>query len=318
MRIRRWFFLLSGFLLALAVLTLVIFVAINWAPPQAVEQLRQQWAPPPSRFLELDGMQVHYRDEGPADDPVPLILIHGTASSLHTWEGWVRELKSERRVISMDLPGFGLTGPRPDHDYSNAAYTHFILSLMDQLQIPQAVIGGNSLGAEIGWNVALAAPNRIAKLILIDSPGYAFVPKSIPPGFQMAGMPILSWLVDYTMPRRMMEASVRDVYGNPDKVTPELVERYMAMMRRDGNRAALRQRLQQLDRSDHSAEIRNLHLPVLILWGGKDQLIPPENAALFARDIADSRLIMFDDLGHVPQEENPVVTAAAAKIFLMR
>jgi len=296
----------------------IVTVAWNWAPDQPVAALKEQWAPAPSKFIDINGLSVHLRDEGLEDDPVPVMLIHGTSSSLHTWEPWVKALKKDRRVITMDLPGFGLTGPNADGDYSNAMYTRFILALMDKLHLSRVVLGGNSLGGEIAWNVAVAAPQRIEKLILVDAAGYPFTPKSIPLGFQIARMPIMSWFMDHTLPRSMMEQSVKNVFGNPDKVTPELVDRYVAMTRRAGNRAALRQRIKSLDLGDHSEEIKTIHKPTLIIWGGKDQLIPPENASLFERDIAGSKLIMFDDLGHVPQEENPVVTVAAVKIFLMR
>ena len=293
-------------------------IAWNWAPDRPLQDLTQQWAPPPSRFIDVNGLSVHIRDEGVADDPVPVLLIHGTSSSLHTWEGWVSILKKDRRVISMDLPGFGLTGPNAEQDYSNAAYTRFMLDLMDQLHIRKAVLAGNSLGGEIAWNVAVAAPQRVDKLILVDAAGYAFKPISIPAGFQIARIPILSWFMDHTLPASMLEESVKDVYGNPEKVSPALLARYRAMTVRAGNRAALRKRIRTLNLGENAADIQRIHVPTLILWGGKDKLIPPENAAWFARDIAQSKLIMFDELGHVPQEEAPFVTAAAARIFLAR
>ena len=91
-----------------------------------MDSLKARWAAPPSRFVTLQGMQVHVRDEGPRDDPTPIVLIHGTSASLHTWDGWVAALSPHRRVVRMDLPGFGLTGPAPDGDYSMARYTGFM------------------------------------------------------------------------------------------------------------------------------------------------------------------------------------------------
>ena len=73
-----------------------------------METLVARWAPPPSDFIEVKGQIVHIRDEGPRDDALPILLIHGTSASLHTWEGWAKALKTQRRVISFDLPGFGL------------------------------------------------------------------------------------------------------------------------------------------------------------------------------------------------------------------
>src|SRR5687768_5016055 len=110
-------------LLAGALFFGVIAIILTWAPDQPVAELRSRWAPPPSRFIEVDGLQVHLRDEGPHDDPEPIVLLHGTSASLHTWEGWAQALRGTRRVIRFDLPGFGLTGPNAQNDYSMAAYT---------------------------------------------------------------------------------------------------------------------------------------------------------------------------------------------------
>jgi pimeloyl-ACP methyl ester carboxylesterase len=146
-------------------------------------------------------VQVHVRDEGWAQDPVPVLLIHGTSSSLHTWERWAKDLKKDHRVISFDLPGFGLTGPAPDNDYSIAAYLRFVQSLMDTLGVKKAIIAGNSLGGEIAWRFAADMPQRVEKLILLDASGYDFKPQSVPVGFQIARIPILAWPMDFLLPK---------------------------------------------------------------------------------------------------------------------
>lgn len=316
MRLRPRLSLILLCLLMLLMGGLFLTLALVWAPDKSVEELKPKWAPPPSQFIQLQGQSVHLRDEGWQQDPVPVLLIHGTSSSLHTWEPWVAGLKNEHRVITMDLPGFGLTGPNADGDYSDAAYTRFILNLMDALHLKRVILGGNSLGGEIAWQVAAAAPQRVEKLILVDAAGYPFTPVSVPLGFRIARMPALAWLMDYCLPRSTIERSVRDVFGHPEKVSPALVDRYEAMLLRAGNRRALRQRLSQLNTGADAAQIRQIHIPTLILWGGKDRLIPPENALRFQQEISGSKLIMFDELGHVPQEEGPVVTLAAVRIFL--
>ena len=103
-----------------------IAIIATWAPDQPVDALKARWARPPSRFLEVNGLQVHLRDEGPHNDPVPIVLLHGTSASLHTWEGWAQALRDKRRVIRFDLPGFGLTGPNRENDYSTEAYVQFV------------------------------------------------------------------------------------------------------------------------------------------------------------------------------------------------
>jgi pimeloyl-ACP methyl ester carboxylesterase len=294
----------------------MFLLARGYAPDRPVESLLARWAPPPSAFMDVKGQRVHYRDEGPRDDPLPVVLIHGTSASLHTWEGWVGALKSRRRVISFDLPAFGLTGPSATGDYQGASYARFVLDLMDQLKVQRFVVGGNSLGGEVAWRTALAAPARVERLILVDAAGYAFERKSVPIGWRIARIPVLNRIADFVLPRSLVEASVRKVYGDPARVTPALVDRYYELTLREGNRRALGQRFQQMVPGADEARIAVLKLPALVLWGGRDQLIPPENAKRFLADIAGSQLVMFDDLGHVPHEEDPVRTVAPVMQFL--
>jgi len=289
----------------------------SWAPDRPVDSLKARWAAPPSHFVALQGMQVHVRDEGPRDDPTPIVLIHGTSASLHTWDGWVAALSPHRRVIRMDLPGFGLTGPAPDGDYSMARYTGFMRDLLDLLKLDEVVMAGNSLGGGIAWQTALAHPTRVRQLILVDATGYPLQPQSMPIGFRLAQ---ISWLAPITqkiLPRQMIEASVRNVYGQPDKVSPALVDRYYELTLREGNRASLTQRFQY--RSNDAAlagQISQLSLPTLILWGSEDRLIPPDHAQRFQQAIAGSELQVFEGLGHVPHEENPEATVQEVKRFL--
>lgn len=316
---KRFFFKLFLFIAGLCVAMLClagIALAMFWAPDKPVDELKARWAPPPSQFINVNGIAVHVRDEGRRDDPVPIVLIHGTSASLHTWEGWVAELKDQHRVISMDIPAFGLTGPRADADYRSPTYAKFILDLLDIMQVSHCVIAGNSLGGEVAWQVAVAAPQRVEHLILVDAGGYAFKAASIPLGFRIARMPELAWIGEHVLPRHLMENSVKNVYGNPDKVTPALVDRYTAMTLREGNRHALGQRFQQTSSGSHAASIKNIHVPTLIIWGGQDRLIPPAYASKFNQDIVGSKLVIFDKLGHVPHEEDPAATVAAVKDFL--
>jgi pimeloyl-ACP methyl ester carboxylesterase len=303
---------------ALAALVLVIGAALatSWAPDQPVSRLAARWAPPPSKFVNIAGMNVHLRDEGPANDPVPIVLIHGTSASLHTWQDWVRVLRDQRRVISFDLPGFGLTGPSPTGDYSPAANVRFMRALLDQLDIKHCVLIGNSLGGDIAMETAFAMPDRVEKLVLVDSGGYPSVSTSVPIGFRVARIPGLNRVMQSVLPRGLIESSLRNVYGDPSKVTPALVDRYFDMTLREGNRAALIKRFDQADFGGDASRIATIKVPTLIIWGGRDRLIPPQNAQRFHHDIAGSQLVVFDDLGHVPQEEDPARSVAAVEKFL--
>ena len=306
----RWFIALTP------VALLLLAVSAVWAPDEPVEVLAVRWAQPPSRFIALDGMRVHYRDEGPRDDSLPIVLLHGTASSLQTWDGWERALRADHRVIRMDLPGFGLTGPSPDNDYTIEAYVRFARHFLDALGVRRFSIAGNSLGGEIAWHVAAAAPDRVSRLVLVDAAGYPMASTSVPIGFRLARMPSMSWVMARILPRAIVRSSVRNVYGDPDRVTDSLVDRYYELTRRAGNRASLPMRFAQSRPGADTLLLRDLRVPTLVLWGDLDRLIPPENAARFGRDIQGSRVIMYRGLGHVPQEEDPLRSAADVRAFL--
>ncbi len=306
---------IAGVLLTLALLT-GLFVAANWAPERSVAELRARWAPPPSTFLDVAGMRVHVRDEGPGEDKSPIVLVHGTGSSLHAWEGWAQVLKRGRRVIRLDLPGFGLTGPSPDSIYTIDRDIAVVIGVIDKLGVERCVLGGTSLGGTIAWQMALAYPSRVEKLILVDLGGYPANPISQPLGFRLAKLPGAGWLLENTLPRFLVAQGFRDVFGDPNRVTDEMIERSIELTQREGNRRALIDRFRQRNSGGLSKRIPELKLPTLILWGGKDRLIPPSNAERFHHDIAGSRLVIFDDLGHAPEEEDPARTVAAVKQFL--
>ena len=295
-------------------------VTLTHAPDRSVDSLVTRWAPPPSDFLYVRGQFVHFRDEGPRSDPVPLVLVHGTAASLHTWQGWAGDLRGRKRVITFDLPGFGLTGPfggeYPRDDYHADNLARFTLDFLDALHVQRFAIGGNSLGGEVAWRVAAAAPARVDRLILVDATGYAFVPEHVPAGFQLARMPGLNRIDEFLTPRAVVEDSVKDVYGDPTRVTSALVDRYFEMQTREGNRHALNVRMQEIATDLAPERIPALKLPTLILWGAKDRLVPPANARHFHDDIAGSQLVILPGLGHVPQEEDAQASVAPVRAFL--
>lgn len=307
-------------LIGLLLIFTALAVGLSHAPDRPVETLVARWAPAPSDFVEIKGQLVHLRDEGPRSDPVPIVLLHGTSASLHTWEGWARALKVQRRVISFDLPGFGLTGPfagqyTPD-DYRGDTYARFVVDLLDALQLPRVVLGGNSLGGEIAWRVATLAPDRVERLILVDAAGPPFTPESVPIGFTAMRLPVLGWISQHLTPRELVADSVANVYGDPSRVSAALVDRYYELTLREGNRRALNRRLKQVVIGEDAGRIAQVKQPTLILWGARDRLIPPAVGRDFAQRIAGSRLVVLDGLGHVPQEEDPVRSVEPVKTFL--
>jgi len=300
-----------GILLMLATLAF----AVSKAPDRSLESLIPRWAPPPSDFVDLDGLLVHYRDQGPSSDPLPLVLIHGTGASLHTWEGWATELSKTRRVITFDLPGFGLTGPNADGDYRDARYVAFTRGLLSRLGVGRAIIVGNSLGGGVAWELALAEPSRVAGLVLIDATGYNFVPEVLPLGFRIARTPLLREPMRWVLPRRAIEQSVAEVYGDPSRVSAALVDRYYELSLREGNRVALMQRMDQMVPGPVE-RLPEIKVPTLILWGGQDRLVVPRWGHAFHQAIQGSRLVVFPSLGHVPHEEDPAATLAALRDWL--
>ena len=302
--------------LACLLLLAGIFIAANWAPERTLSDLKERWAPAPSVFVDVTGLNVHVRDEGLPDDSTPVVLLHGTGSSLHAWDGWAEALKEKRRVIRFDLPGFGLTGPSPQRIYTIDNDVRVVIAMLDRLAIKRCVIGGNSLGGAVAWRTALAHPCRVEKLILVDAVGYPDHSISVPIGYRLAQIPALTWLLKNTLPRSLVKQGLHNIFGDPKRVTQEMVDRAVDINQREGNRQALVDRFRQRRPSELFKLIPELTVPTLILWGGRDRLIPPEDAKRFHRDIAGSTLVIFDDLGHAPEEEDPVRTAEAVKRFL--
>lgn len=296
---------------ALAVLGVGSAVAF-YRPDVAPAELEARYADGASRFMELEGLRVHYKDEGAGP---PVLLLHGTASSLHTWDGWVRELRDRFRLLRLDLPGFGLTGPEPEGDYSNARRVHVLAAFLDRLGVDRCAVAGNSLGGYIAWQLALHRPERVGRLVLIDAAGY---PKQRPEGatvLDLATVPVLRDVLTRLTPRFVIAAAVREAYGDPDQPTPELIDRYYRLLLREGNRQALVDALAS-EREPDSDAIRTLTQPTLVMWGTEDRLIPVELAERFHRDLPRSELVIYEGIGHVPMEEIPERSARDVAAFL--
>ncbi len=306
--------------LGLLIVVLALGAAAFKAPERPLESLVARWAPPPSDFIELpwQGRRqlVHLRDEGPRGSEAPLVLLHGTSASLHTWEPWVKVLSRQRRVITLDLPGFGLTGPSVLGDYHDASYVDFLHALLTHLKLDRVVLGGNSLGGQIAWEYAAQHGEHVQALVLVDAGGLEFQSESVPLAFRVARLPGLRSLASQLLPRQMVERSVRNVFGDPSKVHDALVDRYFELTLREGNRAALVQRFAQLEPGRYANMLPQIRQPTLILWGGRDRLIPLAYGRQLKQSIANSRLVVFDTLGHVPQEEDPQQTLGPVQDFL--
>ena len=300
-----------------------ILLIIVCESDRPVEELIPLYANQDSKFMPILGMKVHYRDEGVQTDSVPLILLHGMSSSLNTWDSVAMSLKAERRVISLDLPGFGLTGPSPENAYNFPYYSKFIDSFTTRLKIKRFILVGNSMGGAISWNYALHNPKVLAKMVLIDAAGYPKKGESGSLGFKIASTPVINNLLLYATPKFLVRKSLETVYFDPARVTDAQVERFHDVAIREGNRAAALQIFKgsftgsskRFLNSD-IPKIKDIKTPTLILWGDKDNLIGVNNVDNFLRDIQGSRAEIYKNVGHVPMEEIPGKVAESIQKFV--
>jgi len=270
----------------------------------SVEDLKKEYTNEQSQFIEVDEINVHFRDEG---EGFPIVLIHGTAASLHTWDAWTDELKKTNRVIRMDLPAFGITGPNKNADYSIEAYTTFLHSFLEKLKLEKFHLAGNSLGGNIAWNYTADYPSKVEKLILVDASGLP-TNKSQPAIFKMAKTPILNSLFLYITPRFLIKKNIEEVYEDDSKITDELINRYHKMALRVGNRKAFIDRAKtdfKLDTQVNLEKLKSIQTSTLLIWGAKDLWIPIANGIRMNEILVNSKLEVLENSGHVPMEENP-------------
>ena len=275
-----------------------------------LEDIINKYTDEASKFIDVDGLDVHYKDEGKGE---VLVLLHGTFSSLHTFDSWVNILKKKYRIIRLDLPGFGITGPSNNNVYSIPMFLNFIENFLNLLGVKQFHLAGNSLGGWLAWELAIKLKDRIGKLVLLNSAGY-INDKNYPLPFVIAQTPVLRNVFNY-IPKAVVRRFIRQVFNNQAIVTDELVERYYCLIQREGNlNAFISIANSKLKQNTHS--LQYLKMPVLIMWGNKDRWISPEHALFFEKDIPKSRVVMYEDVGHVPMEEIPEKSAFDLTEFL--
>lgn len=263
------------------------------------KDLEEKYADASSQFIELDGNRIHYRDEGEGE---AIVLLHGTASSLHTWDSWAQQLSKTHRVIRMDLPGFGLTGPDFLNRYQVNDDVVFLYAFLQKLALKKVHIAGSSLGGRIAWQYALEHPDQVETLTLLNALGYE--QESWPPPIQLAQWPVFDTMMTHVSPRFMYDLGLKDVYFDPQRVNDTLVDRYFELSRYPGNLAAFPKRVKaRLDRDSHL--IKAVRVPTLILWGEEDRYFPVSSAHRFHSDIRQSTLRVYEQVGHLPMEEVP-------------
>ena len=300
------------FICLLSSISLVFLgIGMSITPDLTEEYIEKKYTNDASKFTWVDNLRVHYRDEGKG---MPIVLIHGTSSSLHTWEEWTKILIQSYRVISMDLPGFGLTGPGADHNYSMEYYADFLDKFLTKLDIDSVYLAGNSLGGQIAWYYTSHHLDQIKKLVLIDPAGFYNV-EEIPFVFKLARMPLINILIGKITPKFFIEKNLKEVYYDTEKITDDLIERYHDLTLRKGNRTAFINKANQPIK-DHTIRLKLITLPTLILWGNNDHWIPAINSTKFLKELPNVQLKIMEETGHIPMEERPLESVAHTLKFL--
>lgn len=265
------------------------------------------------RLVDVDGVTARVRSEGPADAPV-IVMVHGFSYSLESWDGWAADLSSDHRVIRMDLPGHGLTGPDPQQRYSVPQTVEFLGALLDELGLDHVTLAGNSLGGLVSWRLAAERPDLVSRLVLVAPGAYSIngvtdQPVAVPMG--------VSFYLT-SAPEAMIAAASAGLYGDASRMDPALPGRVHGLMQTPGVGQALVERLEVFTLPDPVADLARVQAPALVLWGGRDVIIPVAQAARIAGHLPQAELIVYEDLGHILHEEDPARTLADVRAFLAR
>ena len=296
-------------LLAAAVLWLVYLLWAHRDIPAAV--LEARYARPNSQFIEIDGVRVHYIDEGAG--PV-VVLLHANFSNLLDWDPWAAALRDRYRVVRFDMTSHGLTGPDPTGDYTLARTLALLERVIDRLQLERVTLAGTSLGGTLAIHYATTHPERVERLILL-SPGSLEGKERRASG----GVPRVGYVLKYIMPRALPRFMLSSGYGDPAVLPEPLVDRWYDMWRREGQREAQLDRLSQYQAGDIEGRVRSLRLPVLLLWGELNTTAKFSQAATFRQLLADTpslTFIPYPGLGHMALQEDGTRLARDVRAWL--
>jgi pimeloyl-ACP methyl ester carboxylesterase len=290
-------------------------------PDIPYETLAAEYESAASRYVELPGgVRMHYRDQGNPNGPT-LLLVHGFSASLHTWEPWVERLGAEYRIVTLDLPGHGLTRAPAGYKASIEAFRDEVAAFTQVQQLSRFTLGGNSMGGNLAWEYALAHPDQVEALILVDASGWEETRAGLdtdPVIFKLLRNPVLGPLMRDLDNSRLARQGLENSFADPTLVDDAMLDRYIELSRAPGHRDILLQMTLGFRARNYATPERlaALKMPVLILHGDQDRLVPPEHGQMFKDAIAQARLVMFEAVGHVPQEEAPDASAEAVRQFL--
>jgi pimeloyl-ACP methyl ester carboxylesterase len=311
--------------LVVIIVTLAIILAAGWfvlrRPDIAFDRLESLYANAESKFMPMgESGRIHYRDVGPRDAPI-LVLVHGFSASLHTWEPWVSDLRQDYRVVSLDLPGHGLSGCLDVAETGVPQFIDVIDHVTEELGIEHFTLVGNSMGGHTAWNYALAHPEKLDGLVLVDASGW---PKSdeedesSPIVFKLLANPLARSVMKDLDMSGLIRSGLEDSFVDQSLVTDGMVQRYAALGRAPCHREAILNLM--TDRSGRigasDAGLAPIKTPTLILQGEEDNLVPAEHGKKFNAAINGSELKLYANVGHLPQEEATGHSLADLRAFL--
>jgi len=311
----KWLRYLAWGLGSLLALCTAAFLVAAWVYRDIpAEVLEAKYATPASRFLNVDGVRIHYRDEGAGP---PLVLIHANFGSLLSWDGWVDSLKDEHRILRFDMTGHGLTGPDPSGDYSLERTVRLTERFVDALGLTRFAIGGTSIGGTVAMHYAAAHPERVERLILL-SPG-ALEGRRV----QRAGgsLPRIASILEYVTPRALARFMLKSRFGDPAKVDDKLIDQWWEMWLREGQRAAILARLRTYSSASLATVTAAVRVPTLILWGEKNPQAPVEQAEELRKMLVNApevKVITYPGVGHMAADEAGPVIARDVRAYLDR
>lgn len=305
------FFDLGGVILASVLVSMGLLYGL-WAPDLTLSELKHRYGSDSLQAVQVDGLTIHYKDTGPKDAPV-VLLLHGFGSSLQTWDVWAAQLETQYRVIRLDLPGFGLTGPSPLHDYSEASDVATLTHFVDQLGVSGFSVIGHSMGGKMAWGLAAAEPDRVKALVLMAPDGF---PEAKDIGSKPYAMPSIMGVIKFSLPKFLVRKSIEPAFFDANALSDSLVDRYYDMLRAPGVRAAILERSNQTIYTDPVPRLKKITAPTLLVWGEQDQMIPSSNAQSYAQVLSTSKTVLLPKLGHLAQEEQPQIALAHVVEFL--
>ena len=310
----KWTAIILGIIVAL--------LAAAWlklrGPDIPYETLEAKYTNGASRFVDLPGgFHVHYQDDGDSRLPT-VVLLHGFGDSYTSWEGWVQQLKTGFHLLSVDFPGHGLTRAPEGYSLDGEGLADFVDAFASQLGLPKFAVAGNSMGGGVAWQLALRHPQRIDALILVDAAGFPNEkpPAAVPLAFKILKYPLGRALLRNIDNRPLIDEGLKTDVFDKALITPALVDRWADFQRAPGHRAILMSvRMGSLMSASPEA-LRGINVPTLILHGENDVLIEPASAGKFAAAIPGAKVLIYPNVGHLPQIEIPQRSSADVAEFL--